>query len=100
MIYHVTKSQFYAILRHTTENNRSKNTKLFSKDESLRHIATGATSDDANPDMTEDIGNNILKSMAGVNVYDFSFKKRDQVKTINNKHCIKVDGDALNVDPQ
>ena len=38
--------------------------------------------------------------MAGKNVSDFTFKKKDTVVTMDSKSCAKIDGQSLPVNPQ
>ena len=44
--------------------------------------------------------NAILPSMEGKIAADFSFRKSDQVVTLNAKTAVKIDGDTVHIDPQ
>ena len=53
-----------------------------------------------NVDDAEVIGDNILSKMVEVNADEFSFKRKDQAVTLASKSAIKVDGEAVQIDPQ
>ena len=53
-----------------------------------------------NVDDAEVIGDNILSKMVEVNADEFSFKWKDQAVTLASKSAIKVDGEAVQIDPQ
>ena len=73
----------------------------FVQDSSLRNIATGITAGkEVTTDRARDVGCKILTNMAGQNVGDHSFKKKDHVVTMSHKQSVKVDGENVNVDPQ
>lgn len=46
------------------------------------------------------MGSKILKSMAGQNVSDFTFKKKYSGVTMNTRSCAKIDGKSVPVEPQ
>ncbi|CAG2201846.1 unnamed protein product [Mytilus edulis] len=73
----------------------------FTGDSSLRNIETGVTADSSvNVDNSKDVGTAIIESLVGQNVIDYTFKKKNQVITLNSKTSIKVDGELIQVDPQ
>jgi len=73
----------------------------FASDESLRNISTGVTNDSTvNADTAQAIGHDILKSMTGIPVKEFTFNKKNQAVTMNIKVCAKVGGENLHIDPQ
>ena len=58
---------------------------------SLRNIATGIVAQDSvNCDSAKDVGLKILPQMPGMTVNEHSFRKRDQVKSMDVKGSIKV----------
>ncbi len=69
--------------------------------DSLQSITTGVTAESSvNADQAKEVGCKILQSMAGKNVIDFTFRKKDTVVTMVSKSCAKVDDQSLQVDPQ
>ena len=73
----------------------------FEHDSSLQSIATGVTAESTvNADKAKEVGCKILQSMAGKNVSDFTFKKKDAVVTMGSKSYAKIDGQSLPIDPQ
>lgn len=73
----------------------------FREDTLLRNIETGVTSDTTvNAYKAEEIGNSVLQTMVGKNVFDFSFKKSQKAVTLNTTPAVKLDGENVNVDPQ
>ena len=70
-------------------------------DNSLRSIETGVTADSAvNVEQAKEIGTRALHDMVGKKVKDYSFKKSQQVVTLNDKSSVKVNGEVVPVDPQ
>ena len=53
-----------------------------------------------NVDITEVVGNNIISRMVGEKVDGISFKRKDQAVTLASKSAVKIDGEALQFDPQ
>jgi len=73
----------------------------FNDDPSLCSISSGVTADETvNVDNAREVGDQILKSMIGKNVEEFSFVKKHQVVSLNSKISIKVDSEKIQVDPQ
>ena len=73
----------------------------FVADQSLRNILSGVTCDSTvNSDKTKEVGCKILKSMAGNDVVSYTFKKNEQVVTMDHNCSVKVDGEVIQVDPQ
>ncbi|KAK6191206.1 hypothetical protein SNE40_002944 [Patella caerulea] len=73
----------------------------FTSDTSLRNITTGVTAGNTvNADRGLAVGNHILQSMVGKQVFEYSFMKKKEVITMDIKYSAKVDGDASNVDSQ
>ena len=85
------KKDITSILSFLTDRNP------FLDDPSLRNIDTGTTADSrVNADITKEIGTNIIQSMSGQNILNFTFKRSQQVITLS----IKIDGEPIQVDPQ
>ena len=73
----------------------------FVADQSFRNILSGVTCDSTvNSDKTEEVGCEILKSMEGNDVVGYTFKKNEQVVTMDHNCSVKVDGEVIQVDPQ
>ncbi|XP_062523628.1 uncharacterized protein LOC134198281 [Corticium candelabrum] len=73
----------------------------FTSDTSLRSISTGVHAHSTvNVDKAKDVGNAILISMEGKTAAEYNFKKKDQVITLDTKNAVKVDGIAVQIDPQ
>ena len=73
----------------------------FAESTSLRNIlkvvyATGAV------DLfrAKEIGQKIMDSMTGIPVAQYTFKRSDQVTTIQSKSSVDVDGQSIHVDPE
>ena len=87
---HITSS-----LSFVTDRNQ------FLDDPSLRNIDTGATANRrVNADRTKEISTNIIQSMSGQNIPNFTFKISQQVITLRTNTSIKIDGEPIQVDPQ
>ncbi|XP_077864799.1 uncharacterized protein LOC144350488 [Saccoglossus kowalevskii] len=71
----------------------------FTNNSSLCSIATGVDYT-VNVDNDRSIGAEIIKSMIGKSVSDFSFTKKEQAKTLSVKTSLKLDADEVQVDPQ
>ena len=72
----------------------------FSDNYSLRSIATGINAGiSVNVDTAEEVGRNILTSMAQQNVLQHSFKKKDQAVTLSTS-AVKVSNETIQIDPQ
>ena len=73
----------------------------FNPDPSLRSITSGVvTEDNVNADKAKEVGGKILSSMAGKNVHDHSFRRKDQVVTLGSKTAVSFVEDCIQVDPQ
>ena len=73
----------------------------FTCDHSLRSISTGVHAHSTvNVDAAKAVGNTILASMEGKTAADFSFKRSDQVITLSANAAVKIDGEAVHIDPQ
>ncbi|KAK3747021.1 hypothetical protein QZH41_001488 [Actinostola sp. cb2023] len=73
----------------------------FSPDPSLRSIVSGVIADDkVNVDKSEEVGNNILRSMVGKSPFEYSFKKKDQAVTLASKTTVKINEESVQIDPQ
>ena len=69
----------------------------FCSDPSLRNISTGVHANPSvNVDAAKAIGNTILANM---DAEEYSFKKRDQAITMRTKSSLKIDGEAVHMDP-
>ena len=73
----------------------------FSEDRDLINIHTGEVADKrVNVDNSFNVGMEILKSMHGISVYDYSFKKKDKAVTMKVPSTVELDGEVVHVDPQ
>lgn len=73
----------------------------FADDPSLRNIVTGIVADaSVNVDNAKQVGLQILKRMEGQTATEISLKKKDKAVTMSVKSSVKVDGNAVCVDPQ
>ena len=73
----------------------------FDEDHALRNIATGVTADaKVNVEKSKEVGLKVLKTMASQNVLNYTFKKANQAVTLSTKTAVKIDGEAVQVDPQ
>ena len=48
----------------------------------------------------KEIGQNIVDSMTGIPVAQYTFKCSDQVTTLQSKSSVRVDGQPIHVDPE
>ena len=72
----------------------------FSSDKSLRSIATGVVGEKGvNCDKAKEVGEEILKSMVGKEVDEYSFKKKNQVSTLSSKTAVQFSDGKVQVDP-
>jgi hypothetical protein len=63
----------------------------FSEETTLRNIITGINADkDVNVLDLFDIGNTTIRKMEGQSVFQYSFKRKDKVRTLATSRCIKV----------
>ena len=53
-----------------------------------------------NVDTAKSAGNAILASMEGTTAADFTFKRSNQVVTLDTKSAVKIDGVTVQIDPQ
>ena len=73
----------------------------FNPDPSLRSITSGVVAEDnVNADKANELGGKILSSLAGKNVHDHSFRRKDQVVTLGSKTAVRFVEDCIQVDPQ
>ncbi|CAG2218584.1 Kinesin heavy chain,Kinesin-like protein KIN-14Q,Kinesin-like protein KIF18B,Kinesin-like protein KIF3B,Kinesin-like protein KIN-12D,Kinesin-like protein KIN-7I,Chromosome-associated kinesin KIF4,Kinesin-like protein KIN-12B,Kinesin-like protein KIN-12E,Kinesin-like protein 5,Kinesin-II 85 kDa subunit,Kinesin-II 95 kDa subunit,Kinesin-like protein KIF15-A,Kinesin-related protein 3,Kinesin-like protein unc-104,Kinesin-like protein KIF18A,Kinesin-like protein KIN-14P,Kinesin-1 heavy chain,Kinesin-like protei len=74
----------------------------FIEEEGMRNIETGVSAtSDVNADRAKDIGLGILKSMEGKCVSDFTFKRKHQAITLQDKPiCVNVEPEIATIDPQ
>jgi len=67
----------------------------------LKNIATGVIADQkVNVDEAYAVGANIIQSMQGQAIQDYTFKRCNQAITLNIKNSLKVDDGTINVDSQ
>ena len=82
-----------------TEFLRERNP--FEYRDTLCNIATGVHAQaNVNADNAKQLGEVIMQRMVGANISQFSFKRKDQAVTLASKHAVKVDGEAIQIDPQ
>ena len=89
----------YADIKKITSylNERSP----FSPDPSLRSIVSGVVANEnVNADKAKEVGDNIVASMTGKNVKEFSFRRRNQVVTLASKSVVAFSDGSIQVDPQ
>lgn len=68
---------------------------------SLRNIETGVTADSkVNLDSAIEVGEKIIESMSGQSISTYSFKRSQQVVTLNSKNLKKIDEEPIFVDTQ
>lgn len=68
---------------------------------SLRNIETGVTADSkVNVDSAKEVGERIIESMSGQSISTYSFKRSQQVVTLNSKNFMKIDEEPIFIDPQ
>ena len=73
----------------------------FTFDVSLQSISTGVhASITVNIDAAKDVGNAILASMEGASAAEYTFKRKNQTVTLDTKSEVKIDGVAVQIDPQ
>ena len=48
----------------------------------------------------KEIGQKIMDSMTGIPVAQYTFKRSDQVTTLQSKSSVRVDGQPIDVDPE
>ena len=73
----------------------------FSNNPTLRNITTGVTAqDNVNANEVQSVGMAMINSIAGKNVKDHTFKKRDQLVTMRSNNFIKIHGDFVHINPQ
>ncbi|VDI77901.1 Hypothetical predicted protein [Mytilus galloprovincialis] len=74
----------------------------FIEEEGMRNIETGVSAtSDVNADRAKDIGLSILKSMEGKCVSDFTFKRKHQAITLQDKPiCVYAEPEIATIDPQ
>ena len=67
----------------------------------LMNIDTGEVADaSVNVYNAKQIGDGILKNMAGKHIFDYSYKRKDMAVTITAKHSLKHDGENIQIDYQ
>ena len=73
----------------------------FDEDSSLKNIHTGEIADaSVNADDARNVGIKIIESLRDQKVVDYTFKKAHQAVTLASKSKVKIDGEAIDVDPQ
>ena len=73
----------------------------FAESTSLRNIMTGVkATGDVDVCRAKEIGQKIMDSMTGIPVAHYMFKRSDQVKTLQSKSSVRVDGQPIHVDPE
>ena len=73
----------------------------FNPDPSLRSITSGVVAeDDVNANKAKEVGRKTLSLMVGKNVYNYSFRRKDQVVTLASKTAVRFVEGTNQVDPQ
>jgi hypothetical protein len=71
----------------------------FAEEMSLRNIATGVVANkDVNVDQFYAHGESVIKKMQGCDVFRYTLKRSEKVKTLATKTNVKIDGD-ITIDP-
>ena len=85
----------HVVLKYLQERNP------FTSDTSLWNICTGVHAHKTvNVEMAKDVGKAILSSMEGKTAAEYRFKRDQQVITLVMKSAVKIDGVAVQIDPQ
>ena len=73
----------------------------FAESTSLRNIVTGVNvTGDVDVCRAKGIGQKIMDSMTGIPVAEYTFKRSDQVTTLQSKYLVRVGGQPIHVDPE
>ena len=73
----------------------------FAESKSLRNIMTGVyATGDVDVCRAKEIGQKIMDSMTGIPVAQYTFKRSDQVTTLQSKSSVRVDGQPIHVDSE
>ena len=73
----------------------------FAESTYLRNIMTGVNATgDVDVCRAKEIGQKIMDSMTGIPVAQYTFKRSDQVTTLQSKSSVRVDGQPIHVDPE
>ena len=73
----------------------------FGSEMSLHSLATGiVASESVNVDRAGEVGQSILDSMVGKNVYEYSFQRKLQAVTLSAKVSVKINEEVVQVEPQ
>jgi hypothetical protein len=89
----------YADLKKATSYLNERNP--FSSDRSLRSIVSGVVANEnVNADKAEEVGDNIIASMAGKSAKEFSFCKKNQVVTLASKRVVASSDGSIKIDSQ
>lgn len=84
-----------------TLSSHFENHNPFTGDLSLRNLTNGSIAEDTvNVDNAHQIGMDILKTMQGKTVKEYSFKKSMNVKLLSTKATVKIDGENVPIDSQ
>ena len=74
---------------------------VFASDLALTGLVSGITANkDVNVDNAEQVGKNILLTMIGENVLEYTFKRKSQAVTLGSQTAVMIQGEAIQVDPQ
>ena len=72
----------------------------FAADPAPTGLVSGITANkDVNVDNAEQVGKNILLTMIGINVLDYTFKRKSQAVTLGSQTAVMIQGEAVQVDP-
>ena len=67
----------------------------------LRNIYSGLHAQcTVNVDKAQDVGNAILDKMEGTTVVEYTFKRNNQVVTLDTESVVKIEGVSVQIDPQ
>ena len=73
----------------------------FTENTFLRNIMTRVNATgDVDVCRAKEIGQKIMESMTGIPVAQYTFKRNDQVTTLQSKSLVRVDGQPIHVDPE
>ena len=72
----------------------------FGDDPSLHNITTGEVADESiNVDKFIEIGESVVRNLQALNIFDYTFHRKDAIKNMSSKRCIKSKDDNAQIDP-
>ena len=72
----------------------------FDDDPSPHNITTDEVADESiNVDKFIEIGESVVRNLQGLNIFDYTFHRKDAIKNMSSKRCIKSKDDNAQIDP-